>query len=206
MISQEYKAVIFDLGKVIFDYSFSKAYKFWATTANKSFEDIKGNFHFDKTFEDFESGKISADQFRREILQRLNLNLSNDDFDTGWCSIYLDTYSEIDKLLLDLKKKYRVVALTNTNIIHSSVWRVKYFNTLQHFEKIFCSYELGTRKPESKAFQIVLDYLQTKPTETIFLDDNIDNIKGAIQLDIATIWVTSQEKMNCELLQHGLLN
>jgi glucose-1-phosphatase len=206
MREQKYKAVIFDLGKVVFDYSFSKAYQFWATVTNTDFDTIKSNFSFDKSFQAFESGIISPERFRNDINQKLKLNLSKEDFDRGWSNIYLDKYDGIDKILSDLKRNYKLIALTNTNIIHNPVWREKYFDTLQYFDKVFCSYELGTRKPEKKVFEIALDYLQSKAKETVFLDDNFENIKGASKLGIATIWVTSQEKMYTELRQMGLLN
>lgn len=99
-----------------------------------------------------------------------------------------------------------IVALTNTNIIHSKFWKMKYANTLQHFQKIFSSHELKERKPDTKAYQIVLDYLQVEPQRTVFLDDNIDNIKGADQLGIKTILVTSYDQMTDELRKIGLLN
>jgi HAD superfamily hydrolase (TIGR01509 family) len=134
------------------------------------------------------------------------MKLSDEEFDKGWCDLYLDAYNDIDNLLSGLKHKHRLVALTNTNAIHYKAWRVKYADTLKHFEKIFSSHEIGTRKPEEKSFKIVLDYLQCKPSETIFLDDNADNIHGADELGIATILVTSQEQMKEELLRYGLLN
>ncbi len=120
--------------------------------------------------------------------------------------LYLVTYNDINNLLTTLKSNYKLVALTNTNAIHNKVWRVKYADSLLHFEKIFCSHEIGTRKPEKKSFKIVLDYLQCKPSQIVFLDDNADNIRGADELGIATILVTSPLQMKDELIKKGLLN
>ncbi len=90
--------------------------------------------------------------------------------------------------------------------IHSKVWKTKYADTLRHFQKIFSSHELKVRKPDTKAYQIVLDYLRVEPQQAVFLDDNIDNIKGADQLGIKTILVTSYKQMTDELRENGLLN
>ena len=200
-----YEIIIFDLGKVVFDLSFDRTFQFWATESGRQLNDIKSKFRFDELFDKFERSEISAVQFRAEVSQRLELNLSDEVFDKGWCDLYLDAYNGIDNLLVDLKRNYKLVALTNTNIIHERIWKVKYADTLRHFENIFCSHELMTRKPESQVYQIVLDYFQVKPQQTIFLDDNIDNIKGAAKLGIATILVASQEQMRDELLKNGLL-
>lgn len=197
--------IIFDLGKVVFNLSFDRTFQFWSTASGRQLDGIKSKFRFDGLFDKFESGKISSKKFRAEVSQRLDLKLSDEAFDKGWCDIYLDVYNGIDNLLVDLKRNYKLVALTNTNIIHDRVWKAKYADTLRHFEKVFCSHELKTKKPESKAYQIVLDYLQVKPQQTIFLDDNINNIKGAAELGIGTILVKSQKQMRDELLANGTL-
>ena len=201
----EIKAVIFDLGKVIFDLSFDRVFHSWANSSNRHFEDIKNKFKFDQLFDNFEKSEISAEEFRNRISKHLNLELTNEDFDNGWCDLYLDTYTGIDNLLIQLKGNCKLVALTNTNIIHNKVWRIKYADTLRHFEKIFSSHEIETRKPERKSYEMVLDYLKCKPAETIFLDDNLDNIQGAKELGIETILVTSTDQMKHDLEKYGLL-
>jgi putative hydrolase of the HAD superfamily len=199
-------AIIFDLGKVVFDLSFDRVFYFWASHTDRQFSDIKGKFQFDSLFDEFEKGTISANQFRSEVSNRLGLALTDEVFDKGWCDLYLDKYNNIDNLLANLKQNYRIVALTNTNIIHETTWRIKYKDTLRHFEKIFCSHELMTRKPERRAYQIVLDYLDMNPQQTIFLDDNVDNIAGASELGIPTILVTSPQQMRDELKTKELID
>ena len=78
-----YNAIIFDLGKVVFDLSFDRTFKFWATASGRQFDDIKSKFRFDELSDEFERGDISASQFRAEVSQRLDIRLSDEDFDTG---------------------------------------------------------------------------------------------------------------------------
>ena len=199
-----YKAIIFDLGKVVFDLSFDRVFQSWATASGKSFDEIKNKFTFDNLFDQFERNEVTATQFRNTVSQRLNFQLSDEEFDACWCNLYLDIYPGIDDLLINLKQHYKLVALTNTNYIHDKVWRKKYAGTLTHFEKIYASHDMGTRKPEAQAYQLVLDYLGCDARETIFLDDNKNNVAGAKQLGIETILVTSFEQLKQELWKHGL--
>ncbi|AMJ65272.1 HAD family hydrolase [Hymenobacter sp. PAMC 26628] len=201
-----YKAIIFDLGKVVFDLSFDKVFQFWANASSGQYAEIKSKFRFDDIFVKFEKDEITPKEFRVKISKRLGLTLTDQVFDEGWCDLYLDTYRGIDALLAKLKQHYQLVALTNTNSIHSGVWKIKYADTLRYFQKVFSSHELKERKPDAEAYQIVLDYLQVNPQQVVFLDDNIDNIKGADQLGIKTILVTSYEQMTAELRTIGLLN
>jgi len=189
------KAIIFDLGKVVFDISFERVFQSWATSSGRQLDDIKSRFMFDELFDKFERNEVTPEHFRATVSQRLDLKLTDQIFDKGWCDLYLDVYNKMDKLLVGLKRNYKLISLTNTNAIHYKVWTVKYANTLRHFEKIFSSHELGTRKPESKIFEIALDYLKTKPEQTLFLDDNLDNINGAKEIGINTILVTSNAQM-----------
>jgi len=196
---ETYEALIFDLGKVVFDLSFDKVFQFWASASGQKAETLKGKFQFNEFFDEFEKGEISDATFRAEISQHLSLKLSHNVFDEGWCSLYLDVYEGINELLSGLKKQYKLVALTNTNSIHAQTWKTKYRESLGHFDKVFCSHELRTRKPERRAYQSVLDYLQIKPQRTIFLDDSPINIVGAAQLGIQTILVESQQQMRTDL-------
>ena len=200
-----YKALIFDLGKVVFDLSFDRVFQFWANASGKQYEELKSGFQFDDIFDKLEKAEITPKEFRAEISKRLDLALTDQEFDAGWCDLYLDAYHGIDNLLIKLRQNFQLVALTNTNSVHSAVWKPKYAGTLGHFHRVFSSHELKERKPDAKAYQIVLDYLQVKPQQVVFLDDNIDNIKGADQLGIKTILVTSYAQMTAELATIGLL-
>jgi epoxide hydrolase-like predicted phosphatase len=194
-----YEALIFDLGKVVFDLSFDNVFLSWAAASGQQASVLKSKFQFDEFFDAFERGEVSNKEFRAEISQRLRFELTDQAFDEGWCALYLDTYEGIDELLGSLKEQYQLVALTNTNSIHEQVWRTKYRESLRHFNKVFCSHELKTRKPEKEAYQLVLDYLGVAPQQTIFLDDSDANTTGAAQLGIQTILVTSQQQMHTDL-------
>lgn len=200
-----YKALIFDLGKVVFDLSFDRVFQYWANASTGQYDELKGKFWFDDSFNKFEKAEITPKEFRAAISERLGLTLTDQMFDAGWCDLYLDTYPGIDSLLASLKERYQLVALTNTNSIHSTIWKAKYASTLRYFQKVFSSHELKERKPDAQAYQLVLDYLQVKPAEVVFLDDNLDNVKGADQLGIKAILVTSYEQMTAELQAMGLL-
>jgi epoxide hydrolase-like predicted phosphatase len=198
-----YEALIFDLGKVVFDLSFDRVFQSWAAASGQEADVLKRRFQFDELFDAFERGEVSSEEFRVEISRRLGFHLSNEAFDEGWCALYLDPYDEIDELLSSLKQQYRLVALTNTNSIHAQVWKIKYQESLRCFDNVFCSHELGTRKPEQQVYQSVLDYLITRPERTIFLDDSPANIAGAAQLGIKTILVESPQQMRADL-HHAL--
>jgi len=194
-----YKALIFDLGNVVFNVDFDLIYKYWSDHSGVSYEKIKKYFEHDKHFDMFERGDISEHDYRKITQGNLGMNLSEKDFDEGLTALYLDECDGINFLLKELKQNYRIIALSNTNIIHKRVWREKYKDTMDQFEKIFSSHEINTRKPETEPYLIALDYLKMKPEEVIFLDDKEENIGPAKTLGIKTITVKSPAQMRIEL-------
>jgi FMN phosphatase YigB (HAD superfamily) len=101
-------------------------------------------------------------------------------------------------MLEKLKKHFRVFVLSNTNTIH-----INYVNEIMlqgkvldsWFHKAYYSHQLGMRKPELEIYQHVLDQNQLIPEQTIFLDDNLDNLKAANSLYIQTLHITHLQQV-----------
>lgn len=196
-----YKALTFDLGNVVFNVDFNLIYKYWSEHSDVPYSKIKEYFEQDKNFDRFERGDISEEEYRSITEAALQINLSVEDFDKGLSNLYLDETEGINSLLKELRKNYRIIALSNTNSIHEKVWRIKYKDTMDQFEKIFRSHKMNTRKPENQPYLIALDYLKMKPEEVIFLDDKEENIEPAKTLGMETIKVESPAQMKFELKQ-----
>lgn len=199
-----YKALVFDLGKVIFDVSFGFAFDKWSAVSGIEQKMISKQFRFDEAFEQFERGEIETGVYRKHVSQLIGFELSETDFLSGWNNIYMDVYPGIGRTLAALKMNYRLVALTNTNAEHAKIWPERYSDVLIHFEKIFSSHEMKTRKPETAAYQTVLNYLQLQASEIIFLDDNAANTKAAEEAGIKSIRVGSSSQMTDELKKEGI--
>ena len=200
----KYKALIFDLGKVVFEVSFEMAYAYWGKLAGLDSETIRKRFHFDFEYDLFSENKITAGEYAKHVSELIGVTLSQEEFETGWNRIYLDAFPGIEKILIQLKTTYRLTALTNTNSVHARIWPEKYKEELQHFEKIFSSHEMGVRKPEKKAYTTVLDYPGLSPAEVIFLDDTVPNVLGAEKAGIKGIVVTSSAQMKEDLQKQGI--
>lgn len=104
-------------------------------------------------------------------------------------------------LILSLKEKYNVYLLSNTNAIH-----LKYINDVMlpripgalpslddYFHRAYYSHIMGKRKPHTDIFEEVLADSGLKANETLFLDDNHDNIIGAGKVGIKTAFVNTPD-------------
>ena len=89
---------------------------------------------------------------------------------------------------------FRVVALTNWSAETFPV-ALKRFDFLHWFEGIVVSGTEKTRKPYPEIYQITLDRFNIAPSETLFIDDNLRNIKGAEAIGINGIHFSTPENL-----------
>jgi glucose-1-phosphatase len=98
-------------------------------------------------------------------------------------------------MLSRLKEKYNVYLLSNTNKTHVD-WVDGYLRTVHgftiddfdkhYFHKVYYSHLIHLRKPNVNCYAFVLQDAQLKPEETLFIDDNAENIMGAKKVGIQT--------------------
>lgn len=196
MKNDKIKNIIFDLGDVILNIDVPVASKSFADLSGREQSEILTIFKENELFRQFETGLMDEPTFRNYVREILNFpDLSDEAIDTAWNSLLLDLPPERVKLLRKLATRYRLFLLSNTSSIHiTQVNKILEASTgvekLEDlFEIVFLSYEMGLMKPDTRIYQDVLDKAGLKAEETLFLDDNADNIRGAAQLGIETIHV-----------------
>lgn len=188
-----YKAIVFDLGNVLVMISQSRIFEYWSRVTGQRFEDIMAikNRIGDGEEIRLEIGQITPAEFRRNVTAKIGLQISDSEFDQGWNNIFVGINSGIERVLMQLKPNYRLIGLSNTNSIHVAKWEREYPQLLEYFEKFFYSHQIGHRKPEPKAFQIILEFLKLPPSAIVFIDDNPMNVEGARRLGITGILMQS---------------
>lgn len=172
--------------------------------SNKDANTLEHKFEFSEVYYKFERGEIDPSAFREHTSNMLGFKINDEDFDRGWNCLHGDLVPGIEELLHDIQEDYRLVALTNTNAIHAKKWEIMCSSLLHYFEKVFSSHEIHARKPERKAYEIVLEYLHLAPDEVIFLDDNPEYVRAAADLQIRAIQVTSFRQMVSDLRNLGV--
>jgi len=193
------KAIIFDLGNVLFKVSFNEAFKYWSKISGRPIDILRINFGFDDMYRKHEKSKITSNQYFKYLSEKLQIDIPIKEIKKGWNLIYKKEFSGVKKLLIDSKKKYRIVGFTNSNSVHKAVWEKKYSHILEELENIFSSHIIKTRKPELSSYKYVLNYLNLQPEEAVFLDDSEENIVAAKKLGIKGILVKSFKQMEIEL-------
>lgn len=202
------KNIIFDLGGVIINIDFQYTYEAFARLAGTDILTILKKFDELKVFLRYETGELDDAAFRDLIRKEIKPSLTDHQIDNAWNALLLDIPQERIRLIESLKGKYRLFLLSNTNPVHIRKVNeilyqsagVKQIDDL--FEKAFYSYDLGLAKPGEEIYRVVLKEKSLHPEETLFIDDNGDNIRGAITAGLNTIQVRTPETI-LELLKNA---
>lgn len=205
----EIKSIIFDLGGVIInvDASFTMAAfsKLGIPNPHEIFTLEKQGRLCDR----LEVGDITAREFICELSELTPNDVPYEEILTAWNAMLLDIPAHRIDLLKQLRKKYDLYLLSNTNPMHT-----QYVNNLMlktHditfedlFLKIYYSFEVGLRKADPKVFQHILDENELNPNQTLLVDDLENNILSAHNLGIQTLHVKRNQFDGSELLTKGL--
>lgn len=91
-------------------------------------------------------------------------------------------YPQVREILLNLKKKYRLALISNISDGELARGDMEMFKILNFFDIVLLSSDLGVRKPSPKLFEYILDKLNIRKDEMIFIGDTLhDDIQGAKQ-------------------------
>lgn len=188
--------MLFDLGGVIINLNTQLTAKAFAEIAERPEEDVVAAWRKEEAFREYERGKISDNEFRDFLRKWLKKPLLPDEeIDEAWNSMILDLPQDRLNLLLELKNDYQVMLLSNTNDIHlhrvnEHVFKASGEATLDpFFHKVYYSHRMGMRKPEPQIFQEILKLHNVQPEDVLFLDDSVENLKGAEVVGIKTLEV-----------------
>jgi epoxide hydrolase-like predicted phosphatase len=193
--------IIFDLGGVLCDLDIDQCILNFKRLGLENFEHNLNNFGQSGFFMQLEKGLITAAEFRNEVRKLTSKPLTDAQIDEAWNSFLVGIPSEKLNLILELRKKFRIVLLSNTNIIHFPDTVARFFNyngmtTSDYFDKCYLSYEMGMAKPDLEIFEAVLADARVKPEECLFLDDGLKNIEQAAKLGIQTYLVDVNEDLS----------
>jgi putative hydrolase of the HAD superfamily len=84
---------------------------------------------------------------------------------------------------------------SNTNPMHRACWTARYRELLKPFSALFCSCELGVRKPGAEAFRRVCSLIGVPPARIAFFDDLPENVEGAREAGLIGFQVSSVKDM-----------
>ena len=188
-MDKKIKNIVFDLGGVLVDLDFKAAINGLQKAGFANVKEQLQSFDREGIFQKFELGEMTAEEFRTAIRENSTVTLTDEEIDALWNAMLLEIPREKLELILDLRGKYMVYLLSNTNSIHwdyvcKNAFNYRGFRVKDYFEETFLSYEMHLAKPDKAIFEKVLQDANLLPEETLFIDDSEANCKAAEEVGI----------------------
>jgi len=200
--------LVSDLGKVILPFDFTPRQQFLRqrcrlphTEGNA--EALAHALHALHEELDFGKGACSAEAFYCKVVERLNLEVSYEEFCVGYSDYFWEDWA-VAELIRQARVQKRVL-LSNTDAIHWQWIRKRYGALLSVFDHLLASQELQALKPHPEIYRKVEALTGHPPEAHLLIDDLAENVEGAIACGWDGIVYANVEALEAQLRTRNLL-
>ena len=194
------KAVIFDLGGVVVDFTNQDYYMQLAKRTGLKFRTVEKTFD-GMELDLMEKGRMDISTFERKIAKKLNIK----EIDLEWYDFFVENAKvnfDVQELVGILHKEYITAFISN---IDKSRYRyTRKMINLDFFDYRFTSCYIGSRKPERKIYDFAVKRMGIEYEDAVFIDDIQNNVDGARRLGMKGIRYENRRKLDKELYKLGL--
>ena len=203
MILLVMKAIIFDLGDTVFhsDWKARNEEMLRETGVSSALDDETRPI-----YEKVSSGVMSIEDFFEFLIKKARAKIDIKKVIEVYKKSYKNSSSinfRMIELIRELRKHFKVYALSNTNSLHKEVNEQR--GIFKEFDRTFLSCDMGCRKPEKKIFLEVLNAIKLQPEDVLFIDDNRENIESANNLGVKTFHYNNFEDFERYLKENKII-
>jgi FMN phosphatase YigB (HAD superfamily) len=205
MPSGKFRAIIFDIGRVLVRINLERAMAGLAESVAMSPQEIWAALEKHPTWLDWQEGRMKPRDFHLSVCQRLGITLTFDQFTEIWNRVIDPKPILEDEFLAPLAKHYRLCLLSNTDPIH-----VPYLEANESFMQFFpparriYSCAVGVSKPNPLIYRAALEACKVSAREAIYIDDITAYAQAATRLGLTGIVFSSAEQLSGDLKQLGV--
>ncbi len=202
--------IIFDFGGVVLDIEPELTVKEFAKLGFTDFNKIETPAFTQEIIQKFEKGIYTPEVFRNKLRSFLNVKATDQQIDEAWNALLFDIPRERIEVIEEVKKKYPIYLLSNSNEIHYDLYvrdlqlRFGYQEFDALFNKAYFSFDLHLIKPDPDIYEFVMYQHNLKPQTTLFIDDKEENIETAKALGFKTYLLKAPERIR-DLFNGGVL-
>ncbi len=203
MAAAKYRAIIFDIGRVLIRVDISRAMDGLAAGLSLTPQEVWSAIQNDPRWLDWQEGRISPRDWHLHLTKRLGASLSFDQFSEVW-NRALDPHPiHSESFLENLSRNYRLALLSNTDPIHMSHEEVR-FPFFRFFPIRIYSYRVGASKPDPVIYRQALQACKVRAEEAVYVDDVAAYAEAARRLGMAGIVFQSPEQLQSDLRSLGI--
>lgn len=177
------------MGGVVVSVHPRRVFRHWSEASGVGFDEFVGRWSIEQHYKEYETGQTTFKQLADGLSSQLGIEMSLEDWRIGWNALVGQPFEDVLELIRRLAAELPVYCFTNSNPEHESVWGSEFKEELSVFCAIFNSSTIGLRKPDVEAFLNVSSRMSICPSQVLFLDDNSENVYGAIDSGMQAVHV-----------------
>ncbi len=195
------QAIIFDWGGVLIEDPAPGLVKYCAKAIGV--DEDKYKYAYGICMDDFESGRVTEQQFWLNMTDLLNVPMPESNF--LWADAFEAVYIPRPELF-SWAARMRKKGLKTAILSNTEKPSVDFFNK-QNYDifdvKVFSCLE-GIRKPQMEIYKLALNRLGVSSSQTLFIDDKPDYIAGAERVGINAILFKNIDQLKKDLSMFSL--
>jgi 2-haloacid dehalogenase len=197
------KNIIFDFGGVLVDWNPRYFFKTYFND-NEKMEWFLKNIAKDEWNIEQDRGRTLKDGTEILVKQHPDWEKEIRAYYDNWTTMLRSDIPENIEILKQLEGKYNLYGLTNWSE-ETFPYALENYEFFRIFEdKIVVSGTEKLIKPDKDIFEVLLKRYDLKPEESVFIDDNVNNIATAKSLGFKTIHIESETDLGKELRELNL--
>ncbi len=205
MIGNVIKTIFFDIGGVLIDIHPGHTYQYISDCVDIDKSIIEKRFPW-QPHDEYEKGIINDREWFFAVKESLPepCCLKESDFWKAW-RLLLGKEKQTRNILRDLRGKYRLWLLSNTNPRHIQDEIEKKYLFPKLIDGAIYSFEVGVRKPDKAIYKIAMKKANVnKAHESLFIDDLYENVRAAKNIGMNSIHFKSTQQLKEELFDLGI--
>jgi putative hydrolase of the HAD superfamily len=202
-LSMPIKTLFLDIGGVLLTNGWDRGIRLTASRKfGLDYEEMNERHHL--TFDTYEEGKLSLDEYLDRIVFYQDRSFSRDDFKAFMFS-QSKPFPEMIELVRGLKNQYGLQAAAVSNEGRElTTYRVQQFKLTSIIDFFVSSCFVHYRKPDADMYRIALDIAQVSPEQVVYIDDRPMFVEVAQGLGIKGIIHANHESTREALETLGL--
>jgi HAD superfamily hydrolase (TIGR01509 family) len=201
--SLSFRAIIFDIGRVLIRVDVSRAMSGLAAGLSLTPQDVWSAIEKDPRWLDWQEGRISPSDWHLHLTRRLGASLTFEQFAEVWNRALDPNPIHSDSFFEQLSRNYRLALLSNTDPIHMSNEEAR-FSFFRFFPIRIYSYRVGASKPNPLIYREALKACKVRAEEAVYVDDVAAYADAARRLGMTGIVFQSPEQLRSDLRSLGI--
>lgn len=196
---------VFDLGNVLIKLAYERVLGRICSAATSNRDHLLTIMEGAGGYRDLERGVATFGDFHALLADRAGYRGTVDELKAIWTDFFDGPVDGIQELLEEVRAKYRVAFLSNSNEVHAEVIPLQFPQLFRKDDRFIFSHIAKCAKPDHLIYNRALELLGALASQVIYVDDLPENVVAAREVGMKAFHFEGTGKLRSELKREGLL-